>query len=183
MNPTTRKWRAIIGLPILAALSYGVFTKLAPYSPNFIDSPELRGFIYSTPAFYVLSFMSIISLMLWIYSISIGAKFFLYLFLPFSILTSTFFINYDVRGRINTNVYDSAGLFTKQYFKNIGMSDEDIVSKVAIIGQDSAGLFRTLFYIDNSRISMDDSKSAMIATPDVPNSDLSRLPRRKNGHW
>ncbi|WP_161985796.1 DUF7024 domain-containing protein [Ewingella americana] len=179
VNPTTRKWRAIIGLPILAALSYGVFTKLAPYSPNFIDSPELRGFIYSTPAFYVLSFMSIISLMLWIYSISIGAKFFLYLFLPFSILTSTFFINYDVRGRINTNVYDSAGLFTKQYFKNIGMSDEDIVSKVAIIGQDSAGLFRTLFYIDNSRISMDDSKSAMIATPDVPNYDLSRLPPEK----
>ncbi|PKE30429.1 hypothetical protein CWS43_12485 [Rahnella sp. AA] len=179
VNLTSKKWRAIIGLPILVALLYGFFTKLAPYAPNFIDSPEIRGFVFSTNAFYVLSFISMISLMLWIYSINIGARFFLYLFLPLSILVSTFFVNYDVRGRINPTVYDNAGLFAKQYFKNMGMSDEDIVSKVAIIGQDSAGLFRVLFHIDNSKISMDDSKSTMIATSDVPNYDLSKLPAKK----
>ena len=173
------KLRAIVGVPITLAIFYAITTKLAPYSPGLTDSPELKGFLYNSSVFYALGAISIFSLVLWIYSVNLGTKFFLYLFMPFSICFSSYYVNSEVRAQINPNIYDNAGIFTKQYLTNVGMSNDDIVSKVAIIGTDPAGLFRTLFHIDNSNLSMYESMSTMVVTSDVINYDLSKLPSGK----
>lgn len=174
-----RKWRALVGLTIAMAIIYAVKTKLLPYTPNFIDSPEIRGFTANLSVFYTLSFLSVLSLAFWVYSNRLGTKFFLYLFMPVAICFSTMYVNSDLRGQIIPDEYDNASIFSKRYFTSIGMSNEDIVTKVAIVGTGPAGLFQALFHLDNSNISMEGSKSAMFVTPDIATYDLSTLPLGK----
>ena len=160
------KFRAIIGLPIGAAICYATYTQLAPYTPNFVDSPELRGFTFNSSVFYMLSGVSVFSIALWVYAARSGAQVFLYFYMPLAICFSTFYINQELRQRLIPDVFDKAGIFTKQYLPN-----EDI-SKVVIIGSELAGLFRSLSYLDNPKASLDViSKGAAY--------DLSKLPADK----
>jgi phosphoglycerol transferase len=163
---TPIKFRAIIGLPIGVAICYAAYSHLAPYIPSFVDSPELRGFTFNSSVFYVLSGLSLFSTALWVYADRSGAKFFLYLFMPLAVCFSTFYVNQELRQRLVPDVFDKAGMFTKQY-----LSNEDI-SKVVVVGSNPAGLFRSLFYLDNSKASLEViSKGSTY--------DLSKLPADK----
>jgi phosphoglycerol transferase len=89
-----RKWRVIVALPVGAGLLYAVYTHLTPYTSNFIDSPEISGFIFDhSTAFYVLSGISFFSLLLWTYMPQIGARVFVYLAMPIAVVISTFHVN------------------------------------------------------------------------------------------
>jgi phosphoglycerol transferase len=110
---TSMKFRTIIGLPICCAIFYSIYTKISPFVPSFVDSPELRGFTFNSSVFYLLSGMSILSLALWIYSARTGAKLFLYLFMPLVVCFSTFYVNQELRQRLVPDVFDKAGIFTK----------------------------------------------------------------------
>jgi phosphoglycerol transferase len=57
-NVGIRKWRALTAFPIGTAILYAVYTHLSPYTPSFVDSPELRGFTFKPTVFYVLSGIS-----------------------------------------------------------------------------------------------------------------------------
>lgn len=163
---TSFKFRAIIGLPIGAAICYAAYTHLAPYTPSFVDNPELRGFTFNSSVFYVLSGVSVFSLALWVYAARSGAKVFLYLYMPLAVCFSTFYVNQELRQRLIPDVFDKAGIFTKQY-----LSNEDI-SKVVIVGSEPGGLFRSWFYLDNPKASLEViSKGAAY--------DLSKLPPDK----
>ena len=143
------RWRAITAFPIGIAILYAVYTRMAPYWPNFIDSPELRGFTRIKYAFYVLGGLSFFALALWVYSARFGARIFVYLFMPLAVAYSTHNVNMDIRARLIPDVYDKAGIFTKQY-----LSNEDL-SKLVVIGSDGIGVFRSLFFLDNPQSSQE----------------------------
>ena len=160
------KWRALAAFPIGAAILYAVYTHLSPYTPSLVDSPELRGFTAKSTVFYVLSGTSFFSLALWVYEVRMGAKSFIFFFVPLAVVFSTVYVNQELRNRLIPDVYDKAGIFTKQYLPN-----EDL-SKVVVVGSDLAELFRSLFYLDNPNASLDAiSNGAAI--------DLSKLPSGK----
>jgi len=137
------KQRAIVALPIAAVIVYAVYTSLAPYVPMFIDSPELRGFTYNRTVFYVLSGISFLALALWVYSARAGAKIFVYLLMPLAVVFSTYYVNQELRHRLVPNVFDKAGIITKQLLSN------EELSRLVIVGSDECGLYRSLFYLDN----------------------------------
>lgn len=142
---STRKLRAIVGTPICAAILYIIYTHFASYTPGFVDSPELRGFTFDSTVFFVLSGISFFSLVLWVYAVRTGTKVFVYLFMPLVMGFSTYFINQELKTRLVPDVYDKAGMFTKNYLAN-----EDI-SKVLIIGSDRVALYKSLFYLNNAQ--------------------------------
>lgn len=159
-------WRLLTALPIGGIMLYATYTKMAPFILSFIDNPELRGFTYNSIVFYILSSISFISLILWIYRAQLGAKFFIYLFMPVTIIASTFFVSHEMRRNLIPDVYDNAGIFTKQYLNN------DEISKVLIIGSEPAGLLKALFHLDNPQSSI-----KVIPTGSIY--DLSNLPHDK----
>jgi len=140
-----RKWRALVAFPIAAAILYAIFTRMSPYTPTFVDSPELRGFTSKSAVFYFLSVISFLSLALWVYSARAGAKVFVYLFMPLAVAFSTVYVSRELRLRLVPDVYDKAGIFTKQ-----SLSNEDI-SKTVVVGSGAAPLLRSLFYLDSPK--------------------------------
>ena len=107
-----------------------------------------------------------LSLALWVYAARTGAKVFVYLFMPLAVAFSTIYVNRELRHRLVPDVYDKAGIFTKQYLTN-----EDL-SKVVVVGSELAGLFRSLFYLDNPNASLDAVSNGAAV-------DLSKLPSGK----
>jgi phosphoglycerol transferase len=138
-----RKRPVLIALPIAAIITYAAYTRLRPFMPNSVDSPELRGFTYNWTIFYVLSGLSFISLMLWVYAERIGVRFFVFLYLPLAVLISTFYINRELRLHLNPSAYDKAPIFAKQY---LSQTDR---SKTVIVGPLSGSLYLSSFILDN----------------------------------
>ena len=146
---TSLRSRAIVGVPLGAAICYAGFTQLAPYIPSFVDNPEIRGFTFNPVAFYSLCGISLLSLVLWVYSARFGAVVFMYVFMPLAVGVSTFYVNQELRRHHAADVFDKAGLFTRQF-----LLPED-VSKVIVVGSEPAGLFRTLFHLDDPKASLE----------------------------
>jgi phosphoglycerol transferase len=160
------RWRAIVAFPIGIAILYAVYTHMAPYWPNYIDSPELRGFTRIKYAFYVLGALSFIALALWVYSARFGARIFVYLFMPLAVAYSNHNVNMDLKARLIPDVFDKAGIFSKQY-----LSNEDL-SKLVVVSSDGSGVFRSLFFLDNPQ-------STQETIPKGSRYDLSKLPAGK----
>lgn len=161
-----RKWRAFAAFPVGVAIFLVIYTKLVPYTPSFIDSPELRGVAANSTVFYVLCGVSFLSLASWVYAARIGARFFVYIFMPLSLAFSNFYVNQELRQRLVPDVFDKAGIFTKQY-----LSSEDL-SRIVVVGSEPVGLFRSLFYLDNPKASLE-------TIPKGSRYDLAKLPAGK----
>ena len=165
---TTIISRATVGIPIAVAICYAIYTHLSPYTPSFIDCPELRGFTYDRTLFYVLSGLSLASVFIWIYSDRIGIRVFLYLMMPISVGFSTLIVNQELwRNRIHPDMFDKAGMFARQYLANADLGN------MLIVGDNNAGLFRTLFYLDNPKASLE-------TIPPEAAFNLSSLPANKD---
>ena len=162
----TLKGRAIVAFPVGAAILYAVYTFLAPFTPNFIDSPELCGFTFNSIVFYVLSGVSFLALASWVYSAWAGATIFVYLLMPFAVGFSTYHVNQELRQYLVPNVFDKAGIITKQFLPN------EELSKLIIVGSKPGGFFRSLFYLDNP-------KASWKKIPEGAAYDLSKLPAGK----
>jgi phosphoglycerol transferase len=145
------KRRAIAAFPIGAAILCAVYTFLASYTPNLVDSPELRGFTYNLTVFNVLSGISFLALAFWVYSARAGAKIFVYLLMPLAVGFSTYYVNQELRQRLVPDVFDKAGIITKQFLPN------EELSRLVIVGSEPelAGLYRSLFYLDNPTASLE----------------------------
>ena len=163
---TMRKWRMVVALPIGTTILFAVYSQLIPYTPNFVECPELYGFTLNSKVFYVLSGISFLSLALWVYADRMGAKVFVYFFMPLMVGLSTFYVNQTLRQRLAPNVLDKAGIFTRNYLSN------EELSKLVVVGSDRGGLSRTLFYLDNPRIPLE----ALVSGSAY---DVSKLPDGK----
>lgn len=161
------KQKILIAIPIGLIIVYAIHTKISPYKHYLIDSPELFGFIHNATFFCILSGVSMLSIILWVYRDKIGIKFFIYIFMPITIIASTFFANQELRKNATPNIYDRTGMFMKQY-----LATKEEFSKVLIVGSDPVGLYQTLFYIDNEKASVE-----IIPIESVY--DISKIPAEK----
>lgn len=150
-------WRLAIAIAVLAILGYAVLTQMHPFTPSYVDSPELRGYTLNHTWFMVLAALSALAVLLWYKSAGTGSLFFVCLYLPLSIGLSTLYNNAEVRQRMVIDAYDKAGLFAKSYLP------EAELSKLAVIGQGEAFTLRTLIYLENRNVIRD-----LSYVPDVP---------------
>ena len=136
-------WRLAVALLVLAILGYAALTYLHPYTPSYVDSPELRGFTLNSTVFMLLAGFCAFTVLLWYKSASAGSIVFVCLYLPVSIAISTAYNNAEVRQRMVIDTYDKAGLFAKSYVP------ENELSQLAVIGENPAHTLRALVYVDN----------------------------------
>jgi phosphoglycerol transferase len=158
--------RTIIALPVGAALLYAALSRLSPFTPNFTDCPELRGFTNNTTVLAFLATLSFVSLVLWIAFARVGSRFVLYVFAPLAFVLSTINVSQELRQRVTPDEYDTAGMFARHY-----LPPEEL-AKLVVVGTDEAGLFRTLFYLDSPLASLE-------VIPPEASFDISALPPRK----
>jgi phosphoglycerol transferase len=162
----TLRWRVVAALPIGLAILYAASTRLAPCTPGFCDCPELRGVTYRGAVFYGMCGMSLLSLVAGMCSARAGAKIFVFLLVPLATVFSNVKVTQEFRRVKEPDVYDRAGLFAKQY-----LSPEEL-AKLVVVGSQEAGMYRSLFYVDNAKASLE-------TIPEGSGYDLAKLPAGK----
>lgn len=162
-----RNVRYCVGV-MVAILGVGaIWTNLAPYTPNYVDSPEIRGLHLDLSYFHVIGSLFIVAIGLWLFSRRKGIQFYLYVVLPFFVCVSAYHVWLELDGRLKQDVYDKAGIFVKQY-----LTSEDL-SRTVVMGSEAVGLFKSLYYIDNAKA----SSEILERDADL---DLSKLPPDKD---
>jgi phosphoglycerol transferase len=139
------KWpvRFTLGGVIAVMSAYAVWTNLVPYTLIHVDSPEIFG-IHAEYIYFILVGGVLISTQTaWVLAQRKGLQLYLYIALPLFVLVSQYGVGLEQRKSLSQNVYDRAGIFTKQYLTN------DDLSKIIVVGSDGGGLYRSLFYTDN----------------------------------
>lgn len=132
----------IIGLVIL----YGVFTHWKPYTPSMVDSPEFQGMTSNLKAFYLLSVIACISLFYWVFSLRLGARVFIGVFMPLFTLFSGYAINKEVRQGGGETPFDRAGIVARHYLTASQRA------QLGIVGSDASGIFRSHFHVDDRNV-------------------------------
>ena len=158
--------RYLLGGIIVATGILAIWNNLAPYTPYTVDSPEVRGLHFNHLYFQIIGGLLISAIPLWLISQRNGLRLYLYFSLPLFVVVSTYHIGLDLNNRLKQNVYDKAGIFTKNY-----LTDEDL-SKTVIVGSDPSGLFLSLYYLDNVKSSLEIIQRAA-------DYDLAKLPAGK----
>ncbi|MBK3505873.1 glycosyltransferase family 39 protein [Pseudomonas sp. MF6747] len=136
-------WRYASAVLVIAAICYAATTKMLPFMPSYVDGPEIRGYTLNAKLFMVLAGLSVFSVVLWVRSARDGALFFMFLYLPLSVVVTTIYNNVELRSRMTIDTYDKAGIFTKNYVP----SNE--LAKLVVVGDDVSSIFRVLFHLDN----------------------------------
>jgi len=145
---------------------YAVWTNLSPFTPNIIDSPEIRGLHWNYLYFLIVSALFLTALMLLTFQWHRGIKFYLFIALPMFVIGATRSIDREQNQRFKQDLYDKAGIFTKNYLSH------DDISKLVVVGSELGANFRTLYYLDNATASMQ-------YIQDGADYDLSKLPADK----
>ena len=143
----SRRLRAIIALPIAFAILYAGFTRFKDYRPDFIDAPDLIGFISNPKLFLVLCTLSLFSVCLWAYKQSFGGKSFLYVYAPLLMIGSSYYLNLVLTDHRYPDEYDRAAVVMKKIL-NPGQ-----LSKLHVVGSDPGLMNLTLFQLDNANTS------------------------------
>lgn len=161
-----RKYKVVIAFIIGSVLVYGVLGRFTGYVPSYIDCPEFAVLLDNPALFNTLAILSLLALILWVYTPQLGAKLFMYIMMPIFVAYSMYYIHFQFRNNINPTVFDKAGIFTRLY---VPVQER---SKVLIVGTQLAGLYRSLFYLDNSQASCE-------GIPAGGKYDFSKIPKDK----
>lgn len=139
----------LLGGLLITLIFFVIRTNLEPYTLNHIDSPEIRGLYVDRFYFRLVSGFLLLAVALWIFSQRNGLRVYLYLALPLFVVVSTYHVGLELWSRLSQDVYDKAGIFTKQY-----VTDDDL-PKTVVVGSEAGGLFRSLYYLDHANASLD----------------------------
>ena len=151
-----------------AGCIYALWTHMSPFLSTYVDSPELHGIYASKIVFGIVGGVSVLALVVWAINEHAGLRMYLFAFVPLTVVVSGYYVVAEQRSRLTPDVYDRAGLFSKQYLRGQGQD----TSGVIVVGPDPGTLYRTLFYLD----------SADAALGVVPSGDayqLSTMPEGK----
>lgn len=140
---TSLKTRFVLASPFVVAIIWSAIYGMKPYSANFVDSPELQGFLGGRFGFVVLTMFLLTAMFTWIRSPTKGAKIYIALFLPALIVFSNVYVVKSQRAAVQADVFARAGLVARHY-----LSDDDRKS-LLVIGWSPAGVQKALFYIDS----------------------------------
>jgi len=164
-----KRSRYIVGAVVAIFGIYAIWSNLGPYTPSRVDSPEIHGLHMNYFIFRGIGGLLALALVSWIFFDYRGIRLYLFLALPLFSIASTYNVGRELMSRLNQDVYDRAGIFTKQYLA------VDDIPKVLIVGSEAAGLFRSLYYLDDP----EDAKNALEVIPNDAGYDLSELPSNK----
>lgn len=140
-----KKW--LMSILMIELIFFG-FLFLDQYKLSYVDCPELFGFRYSYFYFKWFVCMQIACILLWHWNEKFSKIAYLILYTGIVIVAS-YYVNLELHREryFLTDAYDEAGMFTKQLL-------EKESGNLVVIGSERAGLFKTLFYIDNPRTSI-----------------------------
>jgi len=158
--------RVIVGLTVAAVIIYALITRMRPFLPSYVDSPELRGITHKVATFYFVGGLSLLLTFFWMIRPKLSAKLFVYLYIPVMVILSSYSVNKELRYRLTANVFDRAGFFVQQYLP----SNER--ARVLIVGSNLGGMFQSLFYLDNPGAALEE-------IPEGAAFDLTKLPADK----
>lgn len=134
---------AVVALGIIyAAGSALTHAPMHPFTPAFVDGPEIRGLSRVTGCFLVMAGIGLVSLVVWVGRPALGGRLFLFVFAPLSAVISTAFVSAELGNRLVPDVYDRTGQFIHGYLNAAE------ASKLMVVAPSVAGVLRTLFYID-----------------------------------
>jgi phosphoglycerol transferase len=161
-----RVWRMLWALPVGGVALYAVYTQLVPFLPNFVDSPEFRGFIANPKIYYLLSALSLLSLALWAFTARLGAGVFTYFFLPLAVLLTNLDVNRELRLRLIASPYENGAIFAHEYLS------QDDRKRLVIAGSHTGELHLASVLLDTLQV---------VLLPVAENAafDLSQMPPGK----
>jgi phosphoglycerol transferase len=141
-NPSEKLKSWLISIPLIAITLYLSFSGMKDITAKFVDCPEWLGFVQNKTLFYALSAIATVSLVVWGFNKKRGSSFYIYIFVPLSVLVTTYNVNKTISEASTPSAYDRSGAFARDFLSAK-------TSKVIVAGSDLAGLFRTLFHIDS----------------------------------
>lgn len=161
------RYARVIAVLLVVALSiYSLRYLLTLYTPGFVDAPELQGFTAHRLAFYFLALLGLVSLVVWAFRQRVGAQLFVFVFMPLSVLTSSYCVHHELRAFRTPGVYDTAGMTVHSFL------DKEDRAKVLVASASLGDLARLLFYID-------DPKADLLVLPQGTTLNRSAVPADK----
>lgn len=144
-NKSSLNWLWAILALLIMLISY-VYLPII-YQLSFIDCPELYGLFYHSFWLKLILVINAISLLLWTVKPKWGIRVYVFLYCPFYLLTTNYFVHHELyQTRYHhSDDYDKAGHYTRLW---LGKDAKNLV----VIGSERAGLFKALFYIDSPHI-------------------------------
>jgi phosphoglycerol transferase len=137
--------RKLVAMLVLAGAGLiAVTIGLKQFAPNIVDSPELS---LNAPLLLVSGSLGVLSVFVWSYKQKIGAMLYLYLFLPFTVVSAAASASHELAFRRDATLYDEAGRFARLF---LGRQ----TSNLTIVGSELIGLYKTLFNVDNPETSI-----------------------------
>ncbi len=158
--------RVIAVLLVVALSIYSLKYLLTLYTPGFVDAPELQGFTVHRLAFYFLALLGLVSVVVWAFRQRVGAQLFVFVFMPLSVLTSSYFVHHELRAYRAPGIYDTAGMAVHSFL------DKEDRSRVLVASSSLGDLDRLLFYID-------DPKADLLLLPEGASLNQSVVPADK----
>ena len=138
----------LFGVLLMFGAGYSLYTQLKVYGPYFVDAPELAGFMSNPWFFSVLCVLSIASVCLWLFSSSLGAKAFIFIYAPLLMISSGYFVNKTLLDHRYPDEYDRSAVVIKNLLNN------EQLSKLHVVGSDPGLMNLTLFQLDNANVTI-----------------------------
>jgi phosphoglycerol transferase len=159
----SRTRRLMVAVPLAALIVYANFALLPAFQPNYIDSPELYGFTVDRGLFDVLTGVALLALAAWVIEIRRGAQLFVFVFTPLFCVVAGGQLNTVLSSFKVPDTYVKAGVFARHYLR------PDELKRLILVGDDAALLFKTRFFIDDTRVQLLILPHGQpIATKDLP---------------
>jgi len=128
---------------IVGVIVYAAVKQMAPFTVSAIDNPELRGYTKKDASLTIFALMSAIAVIAWYKAPGRAAHFFVFWYLPLSILGTTVFNNKEIRNRTEPDAFDKAGLFARSYLPRSEFPH------LLVVGDNPAAILRTLFFVED----------------------------------
>lgn len=144
------KQRALLAIPFICAVLYALATTYSILIPNYVDGPEMRGLYANKYFFHIIGISSVALMIIWVKKPKISLALFLFIFYPFYLLISNYYINIELRNRMHLSPYDRAAIFAAQFLPKIDTSSMVMVGSPPALGV----LALSQIYIDNPNVSV-----------------------------
>ncbi|NML61163.1 hypothetical protein HHL21_08730 [Massilia sp. RP-1-19] len=155
--------RALVALPLAAAVLYAARVIPAQYSIGLVDTPELSVLTQYPLVLDLTVGLALLALAVWTLQRRAGILLFVFAVLPVTAYNTDRSVREIQARSLAPNDYDNAGILASKYL------DRQQTSKLTVAGEGGAGLTRALFHIDNSETSTHELRpGAPFAREDLP---------------
>jgi phosphoglycerol transferase len=156
----------LLTILLLAFSFYFIATGFSPFTPNYVDGPEIRGFTVNKITFYSLSFLSVLSLIFWSFNAKKGVILYFAIFIPAYLISTNYYIGNELRNRMFPGPFDNGALVAKTILSH------NELSKLIIIGAPE-----TLGILDLSKIYYDNQRVITRTIPENSILDSTNIPK------